>query len=225
MQPFSPAGPFAIRDCALAAMATGRHAQNLKELRDELQAIDPASIYYHFWGGLLRPTFDDPRYNNDFARWAHHALHNPALAERLSVIDPTDHADLETLRAELIEVVEEELDTADALPWTSREGRFHFVRSQIVVFNTHRTVETPLGLPAAVAVMSLSSVFYHLVDARRRTPKSVDDFSTWLTDLESQKHADLCVRLAVIDPFFKTLAETREELVQVLEGFLGEATA
>ncbi len=102
---YSPAGPFAVRDCALAAIATGRHAENLRELRNELRTVDPASIYYHFWGGLLRPTFDDPRYNNDFARWAHHALHNPALAERLSVVDPTDHNDLDSLRRELVDTI------------------------------------------------------------------------------------------------------------------------
>ena len=221
---YSPAGPFAVRDCALAAIATGRHAENLRELRNELRTVDPASIYYHFWGGLLRPTFDDPRYNNDFARWAHHALHNPALAERLSVVDPTDHNDLDSLRRELVDTIEEELDSSDALAWTSRGQRFHFVRSQIVVFDTRRSVKEPAGLAAAVATMSRSSVFYHFVDARRRTPNSVDDFSTWLTDLGDEEYCDLCVRLKGIDPFFITLTEIGEELVQTFKEFLGEGT-
>lgn len=222
---YSPAGPFTVRDCALAAIATGHHAQNLKELRDELSQVNGASIYYHFWGGLLRPTFDDPAYHNDFARWAHDALHSPALAERLSVIDPTDHSDLESLRAAVIDVVEEELDTSDTLSWTSKERRFHFVRSQIVIFDTATIVREPDELTRAVASMSRSSVFYHFVDARRRTPRGVDDFSTWLTDLDVEKHGELCTSLQGIDPFFESLAETRENLVGAFERFLGKRGA
>jgi hypothetical protein len=141
------------------------------------------------------------------------------------VIDPTDHDDLESLRRDLIDTIEEELDSSDSLAWASREQRFHFVRSQIVVFHTHRTVMEPAGLADAVATMSRSSVFYHFVDARRRTPNSTDDFSTWLTDLCKQEYGDLCVRLKGIDPFFRTLTEIREELVRTFEDFLGEGMA
>jgi len=214
--------PFAIKDCALVAIATGRRAQNLKELRDELEAVDPACIYFHFWGGLLRPVFDDPRYNNGFARWVHRELHDQALAERLSAIDPVDFPDLADLRRELVEVIEEELDRSEVLPWTTREQRFHFVRSQIVVFDTRHTVERPPDLTNAVAAMSHTSIFYHFVDARRRTPDSVDDFSTWLADWDRDKYRELCRTLAGIDPFFRSLVETREELVQVFGDFLGK---
>lgn len=221
-RPNATCPPFAIKDCALVAIATGRRAQNLKELRDELEAIDPACIYFHFWGGLLRPVFDDPRYNNGFARWVHRELHNQALAERLSVIDPVDFPDPAELRRELVDVIEEELDQSEVLPWTTRERRFYFVRSQIVVFDTRHTVERPSELTGAVAAMSHTSIFYHFVDARRRTPESVDDFSTWLADWDRDEYADLCRTLAGIDPFFRSLVETREELVQVFDDFLGK---
>jgi len=73
--------PFAVKDCALAAISTGQRAQNLKELRERLIGIHPGAVYYHFWGGALRPRFDDPEYNNDFASWARHALqHRPRPA-------------------------------------------------------------------------------------------------------------------------------------------------
>lgn len=184
--------------------------------------VEGASIYYHFWGGLLRPTFDDPSFHNDFARWSNDALHSLALAERLSVIDPTDHSDLESLRAAVLDVVEEELDTTDSFEWTPRERRFHFIRSQIVIFDTSVIVDEPDDLTEAVASMSKSSVFYHFVDARRRTPNGVDDFSTWLTDLDVNRHRELCTCLQSIDPFFKTLAETRTTLIDTFERFLGE---
>ncbi|MBD3347934.1 MAG: hypothetical protein GF400_01910 [Candidatus Eisenbacteria bacterium] len=224
-KPYSPAGPFEVRDCALAAIATGRSAQNLKELRDELRHVDSASVYFHFWGGLLRPAFDDPSYHNDFARWAHDALHNTALAERLSVIGPTDYDDLEELRWAVVDVMEDELDKSEAPVWTSRENRFLFIRSQIVIFDTGIVVEEPAGLPDAVSSMSRSSVFYHFIDARRRTPRGTDDFSTWLIDLHDEEHRELCNELAGIDPFYGTLSETKGCVEGVLERYLGNGGA
>ena len=74
--------PFVVRDCALAAIATGVTAETLRELRLTVRTIHPGSIYYHFWGGLLRPRFDDPEYHNDFAIWARTDLGDRILAER-----------------------------------------------------------------------------------------------------------------------------------------------
>ena len=58
--------PFVIKDCALVQIAAGVRAQNVRELRDRLLTVHPGCIDYHFWGGLLRPSFDDPEYANDF---------------------------------------------------------------------------------------------------------------------------------------------------------------
>jgi len=211
---------FHVKDCALAALATGERAQNLKELRDRLKTVDAASIYYHFWGTLLRPAFDDPRYNNDFAIWAFDALHDQALAERLGVLDPADFADIEALRVELLDIVDEELDRSEVLPWTSHESQFRFMRSQIVVFATGCTVTDPHRLADVVAAMSAGSVFYHFVDARRRTPESVDDFRAWLLGLPGD-HTEAAARLGQVDPFFRSLVELREEIVTSLGETLG----
>ena len=59
--------PFVIKDCTLIAIATGEEAYNLRELHNQLKTIHPGCIYYHFWGGMLRPSFDEPEYQNDFA--------------------------------------------------------------------------------------------------------------------------------------------------------------
>ena len=212
--------PFAVKDCALIALATGRRAQNLRELRDGLEAVEPGSIYHHFWGGLLRPRFDDPEYNNDFAAWARHALHDWVLAERLAVIDPTEFDDLEGLRREIVEVLEERLDERELIPWAPSDQQFHFLDSQIVVFDTRKRVARPGELMTALAGMSRSSVFYHFIDARRRQPDGCDDFRAWLRGLEGG-HPELCEQLAAVDPFFSTLAETRQRLLHLLEDHFG----
>ncbi|MEJ2700769.1 MAG: DUF5752 family protein, partial [Desulfuromonadales bacterium] len=68
--------PFAIRDCALITLASGVQAQTLKEFREGLKKVPAGSISHHFWGRLLRPQFDEPEYNNDFASWASRGLHD-----------------------------------------------------------------------------------------------------------------------------------------------------
>jgi len=211
---------FAVQDCALSAIATGKRAQNLRELRDNLLTIHPDSIYYHFWGGLLRPRFDDPEYHNDFAIWSRYAVRDAVLAERLGIIDPTELLDLEALRQQVVEVVEERLDELEWVPWSKPDRRFHFVRSQIVVFDTHRRIEQPEELAEAIPLMSLGSIFLHFIDARRRTPDRIDDFSAWL-DGCFNGHEDLCHGLAKVDPFFSSLTELRKRLTEVFHSYFG----
>jgi len=210
-----------LRDCTLIAIATGRKAQNLKELLDVLKEIPQESIYYHFWGGLLRPRFDDPEFNNDFAAWVRDELHELRLAERLGIIDPTDYPDMEALRWELVEIIEDRLDENEPVTWTTAEDQYHFVRSKIVVFDTHHRIEKPEMLPRVIELMSPSSVFYHFIDARHRTPDRIDDFSTWLSGY-GDDYEDLRKRLAAIDPYFSSLTELKERLQQLFFGYFGE---
>jgi hypothetical protein len=213
-------GPFAVKDCALLAIATGSRAQNLREFRDQLRVVPPASIYYHFWGRLLRPSFDDPEFSNDFASWARHGVHDHPLAERLAVIDPTDFGDLEALRLELIEVVEQRLEEHAFVPWARSDHEFHFLRSQIVVFDTPHAVSNPRDLVDLLPRLPLASIFYHVIDARRRTPQRTDDIRAWLAGF-GNRYEDLITRLGFLDPFFSTLAELRSAITSLMEEHLG----
>jgi hypothetical protein len=213
--------PFYVRDCALAAISTGQRAQNLRELRDKLGSIEAASIYHHFWGSRLRPQFEHPEYHNDFAAWARHGLHDHRLAERLSIIDPTSFRDLEELRRDLINIIEERLDETEMVPWAKREDQFHFIRSQIVVFNTPHKLEAPNQLVQVLPTLSVSSIFYHFIDARTRTPESIDDFRAWLSGFDNA-YADLIHGLATVDLYFVSLVELRQKLTLVARTFFRE---
>lgn len=213
-------GRFEIKDCAQTAIATGKRATNLRELRDALQTIHPGCIYYHFWGALLWPRFENPEYLNDFAEWARHGLHDQRLAERLAVIDPAEFPDLEMLRQELLDVIEERLDETEMVPWARRDEHFHFVRSQLVVFDTNRSLEHPEELAEVLPQMTVSSVFYHFIDARRRTKDAVDDFREWLATY-GDRHARLIHSIAEVDPYFTTLHDLRAQLSELFQRHLG----
>lgn len=209
---------FIIKDCALIAIATGIKAQNLKELRDQLLAVQEGSIYYHFWGGLLRPRFDDPEFKNDFSAWVAHVLHDKKLAEQLSVIDPTYFPDLEGLRQELVDVMEERLDEMSIPHWAESDQQFAFITSQIVVFDTNKRISRPEELSDALQNMSPSSVFYHFIDARRRTPEGCDDFRAWIRGF-GDVYDDLCDSIGAVDPYFPTLSELRAQLIMILKKY------
>lgn len=209
--------PFAVTDCAMIAIATGEKAESLRELHDRLRRIEePGVMYFHFWGGLLRPHFVDPEYQNDFASWAYHSLHDRCLAERLSVINPSRFDRMGDLRRQLVEVVEERMDEPGFDPRIDGEAPFFFVRGQIVVFDTGIRLETPADLALALEQMTAGSIFYHFIDARRRTESGRDDFSEWLRTFDAG-YAGLAGRVGAVDPYFTSLLELRDELAEVLE--------
>jgi len=209
---------FEIKDCALIAIATGHRAVNLKEMRDILTSISPDSIYYHFWGGLLQPRFEEREYNNDFAAWAWYGMHDATLAERLAVIDPTEFTDLEDLRQELLEIIEERLDEREYLSWLQASSRFEFIRSQIVIFDTRKRADSPEKLAELLPTLSTGSIFYHFIDARRRLENRGDDFGFWLSAYEEQCR-ELCRQLAGIDPYFGSLHQIRDQLTKIFTDF------
>lgn len=215
---------FAIKDCALAIIATGRRAQTLRELRDVLRDVHVGCIYHHFWGTLLRPQFSDREYNNDFATWCWHSLHDGTAAERFAVIDPADYSDLEELRHELIEVIDERLDETEAMLFARVDQQFHFSRSVTVVFDTHKRLSHPRELVAALPKMSVGSIFYHFVDARRREPIGKDDFQAWLMGM-GPEYQGLVEAVAAIDPYFESLFVLRSRLSETFADFFGRAGA
>lgn len=213
---------FAIKDCALVGLATGKKARQLRELRNHLATIESASVYYHFWGGLLQARFEQREYNNDFAAWIHHGIHDGALAERLAALDPSGYPTLELLRRELIELIDVRIDEVEHLSWLPATQPFEFLCSQIVVFDTERALQRPEELATAAGTLSTSSVFYHFIDARRRTPDGRDDFTDWLSAF-GDRYAALRGQLADVDPYFGSLGELRDQLADVFRLYFAGA--
>lgn len=216
--------PFEVVDCALVTRVAGHSVRNLREFRDALLAVDASTLDNHFWGGLLRPHFDDPEFHNDFAQWARHGLHDRVLAERLAAVDPADYQDLETLRADLVDLCEDRLAEVDAVVWAPRDRSFHFQSAHLVVLRTGRTVASPERLPDALLRFSRGSVFYHLVDARRRNDDNRDDLRRWLAD-HGPAYAPLAARLEAIDPLQGSLHDLKRRVAETVTEFMSRAGA
>lgn len=202
---------FVVKNCSLASIATGDKANSLIELRDKLFSVEEGCIYFHFWGGRMKPQHVHSQYHNDFASWVFHRLHDATLAEKLSIIDPTNFDSLEDLRHDLIETIEQRLDEEEFVRWTKREDAFYFVQSLIVVFDSTIVIPHPDELVNILPQLPPSSIFYHFIEARRRTSDKTDDFSTWLA-LYGDTYKELIDAFQSIDPYFLSLTQLREEL-------------
>lgn len=217
-------GPFVVKDSALIAIATGVRASTAGELLDHARHIHAGSIYYHFWGGLLRPRFADREYNNDFATWARLGLHDAELAERLGIIDPGRHRDDESLRRELTEVLAEYLAEDPPRRRSDPMDHFHFVRSQIVQVDAREHAADPASLGRLVPRLSLGSIFFHFVDARRRNEQNQDDFRVWLRAW-GPEFEGLRRDLADLDPYFLSLGGLRTRLAECFAHHAGSRRA
>ena len=210
---------FIIKDCALLAIATGQRAYNLSELADRMANVPIDCLYYHFWGGLLRPVFDDPDFRNDFAVWANRSLNDPVIAERLGIIDPTLFEDFDHLREALVEVIEDRIAESETVHTMIALEPFHFMNFQIVIFDTGIRINQPEELRLIAPKLSLGSFFYHFIDSRRRLHEEHDDFSEWMTSLGG-KYRDCISALRSLDPYLNNLSELRELVSAILNQHL-----
>jgi len=84
-----------------------------------------------------------------------------------------------------------------------------------VVFDTGKRVTRPDELASAISLMANGSIYFHVLEARRRNPMGVDDFSAWLQGLEGDWERYMKA-IREIDVTFHTLVEVKSELVEAV---------
>lgn len=210
--------PFIVRDCALLTRMSGiPEAANLRELRERVAVCSENVLYHHFCETLLRPSFDYPDYHNDFAVWSKLYLDDRVLAERLGILDPFTLTSMEALRSKMLDIIDERLSEVPVIRSVSKGSEFFFLEATTVIFETGDIIEDPSQLLPVVENMTSGSIFYHFVEARRRTPDGKDDFSEWAAAFEESGAAYEEI-LSSIDFSFLTLAEIKRVLIDGLRG-------
>lgn len=208
--------PFVIMDCVLLTRMSGLpEAASLRELRERVAVCGENVLYHHFYETLLRPSFDYPDYHNDFAVWAKLQLADPVLAERFGVLDPFAFSSMEELRGMMLDIIDERLNALPVSPSVARGAEFYFFEADTVVFDTGDRICLPSQLAPAVARMTTGSIFFHFIEAHRREPFGMDDFSAWLQRFGDETSACRDA-LQSIDFGFLTLSELRNEICERL---------
>jgi len=211
---------FEVKDCSLITRMAGvKEAMNLRELEERLRICPDECLFYHFCETVIRPTFDYPDYPNDFALWANSQLRDKILAERLAVINPYKFQSFDELRKQILDIIEERLSEIDHIPWVPKGSAFQFLRAATIVFNTGIILNTQKDFRKQLPKMSLGSIYYHFVEARRRNNGRVDDFTEWLNKF-NDKTRSLIYIYGEIDFYFLSLTELKDTLIAVATEYL-----
>ena len=126
---------FEVKDCTIITRMGGvESAINLRELKERLISCSIDCLYYHFCETLIRPSFDNPEYRNDFALWAAYNLRDRALAERLGIINPYSFSNLEELRIKIVEIIEDRLSSLAYIPSVPKGDEFRPIVALSIMF-------------------------------------------------------------------------------------------
>jgi hypothetical protein len=138
--------PFAVFDCTLARMPIGRSCSNMRELLESIRTVPDMVIEHHMTRCALEDHFDLYEFPNDLARWCWDMLADHVLAEKLGLVDPFSHPSIDSLRAELVNLVEERVWELDRMPTCQPGLELHFVGSRLVAYDTGERLPTPASL-------------------------------------------------------------------------------
>ena len=199
-------------------MPIGRSCTNLRELLEAIRTVPDMVLEHHMVRCALEDHFDLYEFPNDLARWCWDTLGDHVLAEQLGLVDPYQHQSMASLRAELVNVVEERLWMQERVPWARPGLELHLVGSRLLAYDTGDRLTTPGALAEALPRLSLRSYFYHMHNARRRTGGKSDDFSAWLEFYGADP--TLVARLRAIDVQFLNLNQVREQILEAFSQYL-----
>jgi Family of unknown function (DUF5752) len=191
---------------------TGRKARNLEELLRHLREVSGACIFYHTHYLYLVHHFEKPRFYNDFANWASHAVQEERLAERLAAIELLSITSIRDLREAIIATVEEHLRSQAAPRDCPAGDEFHFCEAKSFVMPTGVTAHHVPEFFEQLAQVTNACMHFHFFEARLRLERPTNDFSQWLTDLGEVKLAKAIDRL---NPYVMRLDELRGEIVRL----------
>ena len=124
--------PFRFTGCSELHEILGKTAEDERRLVELIEEVPLDSIYFHTHSYFLRHSYVERVYPNDFAQWVASEVRDLVLGERLAVVDPFAFANLETLRDELLSIIDDHLSRMPVVPRVIYGSPFHFNQSRIL---------------------------------------------------------------------------------------------
>ena len=210
--------PFVFRQCVNILKATGRKANSLRRMRNEIALVSDESIYHHAYHYFLKEHLME--YTNDFAHWAGEALEERALAEQLSNIDPYDFKSIIDLRKEFLNVIDRYLERFPEPREVIAGDEFYFNETITIIYPAGVWVKNLAEFLMVLKYINAGSIYFHFYEARIRLGSGIDDFSQWISHSAGKK--ELAERIRSIDLFMHNIEEIREYIAGVIEEDLKE---
>jgi Family of unknown function (DUF5752) len=194
----------------------GRKSKNIAELLEGIMTVPESSIYYHTHRYLQQHHYLSPEPPNDFAYWIREVLNDVALGEALSSVDIVQFDNLADLREQFIDIIQEHVQSADKIRDCPQGEEFHFMASRTFVLHTPYSANSLKEFRDVLKQISISSLYYHIFDAKLRLKKGENDFSRWFRDTGNPELADQVARL---DPYSYTLEGLRSKILSLGERY------
>src|SRR5439155_1459637 len=146
----------------------GGRAYDERELLEQLEEVPRDSLYFHTHSCFLHEPSFPGGYPNDFATWAAIQVRDRVLGEKLGIVDPQDFSDLESLRAEVVSLIDDHLAETRSVPRVMFGQPFYFMQSRVLEIPTGVKVRTLAEFRDALARVDTAVVYLHVVEARGR---------------------------------------------------------
>ena len=218
MSPQPARAPFHFLGCWELREMLGRRVYDERELLEQLEEVPLESVYYHTHTCLLRERTMPGAYPNDFATWAAIQVRDRVLGEKLGIIDPQDASDLESLRVEVVSLIDDHLSQIGSVPRVIFGEPFYFMQARVLEIPTGIKVRTLAEFRATLAAADLAVVYMHVVEARGRRGRRRNDFALWIE--EQLGLPELAAAVARLNPFHLGLEEVRRRLVALCDATL-----
>lgn len=195
---------------------TGLQVSTLSALLENLRIVSGSCIYHHTHHFIQRHQHLSPEPPNDFAYWVSEVLGDEELGEELASIDVMSYPTIRSIREALIKKIEKGIKSRSRLRNLSApEGsEFSFLKSVSFVFTTQYIANDLKSFADCLKKISISSVYFHMFEARLRLERSTNDFSNWLAHSLGEK--DIALKIAKLDPYTQTGEGLRETILNLV---------
>jgi Family of unknown function (DUF5752) len=212
--------PFEFQSRLNLTLLTGLKARDLAELLENLRTVPGSVIYFHTHHFLVQHQYLSPEPPNDFAYWVTNNLLEQRLGEELAAVDILRFQTIHKLREEIIHVIENYLERNPEVRPAPPGMEFYFKRSVSFVIKTGLVAHNLREFRDAMEHISLSSISFHMFDARLRLERGDNDFSSWLDKKLGQK--ELAATLRKLDPYTQTEDGVRRAIAGMLNAAVRE---
>jgi hypothetical protein len=201
------------------ALLLGRKARNAAELHAGLREVPAMSVYYHTHRFLQQHHYLSPEPPNDFAYWVTNVVNDDVLGERLASIDIMQCTSIEEIRQTFLSHLDDYLQTAERIVDCPRGEEFFFMSCQTFALPTPYAAATLSEFREMIGKVSISSLYYHMFDARMRPELGNNDFSIWIRDIG---YPDLAHAIQALDPYSYTLDGLRKAVIKLVDDYAND---
>jgi Family of unknown function (DUF5752) len=205
---------FEFRKAAFLVEIMPFRAASLGQLLTSVTLAPEVSIFYHLHQRIFREPDHLAEYPNDFAAWAHAALGDAVLAERLANLNLFRSAGLAVVRREISVILAERLQGVGDGRRAPAGAELIFCRPRLVEFGTGRRARTPGEFMEVLRTVDSDSIGYHLFAPKAFAERASNDFASWF---RGQGYPSLARQLDAFDPYLNSLEDNRAYLLELVE--------